>query len=301
LTVQASLEHPFPALIHSLLFLIRSTSLLDAPVRAIGTFLTTQAHWFGISMKELERLTIELDETEEKELKQQHLRSIATHGSNIRTASAPSSSVSINYSAIVKAIPQPHQQVGYFRRTLSRFFWWISPSAVVSSVVASIGRRTLSKTTTRFLKSLNFLHKTWLYQMAINPDRAKVLLSVVRHCPLIDADHSSAFSHLGDTHVDAAFGLLLEEQRALKKKEVLILYGEDDGLTPKMLLDELRVYMPEAKAKVIPQTDHSMFLQQPQLVFDLIWDFLQQPTPVSRATSPIDITQQPEPIQSNTK
>lgn len=173
LTVQASLEHPFPALVHGLLFLIRSTSLLDAPIRGIASVLTTQANWYGITMKELEKLTAELDETEEQEIQKRMFSSVATHGSNIKTASAPSSDSSRRIfnggsKFIAHPIPQPHQQEGFIRRTFNRFFWWTSPFAVAGAIVKSIGRRTLSKTTTRFLKSLNWLHRTWLYQSKDN-------------------------------------------------------------------------------------------------------------------------------------
>ena len=60
------------------------------------------------------------------------------------------------------------------------------------------------------------------FPVGINADRVKVLLSVLRHCPLIDANHSSSFMHLGDTHYE-------KNQNFNKKKQVLVIYGEDDG------------------------------------------------------------------------
>ena len=60
------------------------------------------------------------------------------------------------------------------------------------------------------------------FSVGVNADRVKVLLSVLRHCPLIDANHSSSFMHLGDTHYE-------KNQNVNKKKQVLVIYGEDDG------------------------------------------------------------------------
>ena len=128
------------------------------------------------------------------------------------------------------------------------------------------------------------------FSVGVNADRVKVLLSVLRHCPLIDANHSSSFMHLGDTHYE-------KNQNVNKKKQVLVIYGEDDGnhtfllrffffrcdqikkkkklgITPAHLLEELKSYIPDAKVKIFANTDHSMFLQQPKKVFDVIYDFV---------------------------
>jgi len=59
----------------------------------------------------------------------------------------------------------------------------------------------------------------------------------------------------------------------------MLLWGEDDTLTPTHMLEELRRFIPHARVKIYAETDHSMFLQQPDKIFQLISEFLN--TPVS--------------------
>ena len=50
----------------------------------------------------------------------------------------------------------------------------------------------------RFAKAFRFLLVTWLHQLSME-ERASVLLSIVKHFPLLDADHSSALIELNQT------------------------------------------------------------------------------------------------------
>jgi hypothetical protein len=84
----------------------------------------------------------------------------------------------------------------------------------------------------RFAKALHFLYKSWLYQIIVNEnrfvnehtprfeycshllhDRDRVLLSILRDCPLIDADHSHTFSNIHRHNIPT-----------------LVLWGESDGI-----------------------------------------------------------------------
>jgi pimeloyl-ACP methyl ester carboxylesterase len=203
LTIQGSLDNPFPGFMHAMLFLIRTTSLLDPGAYFLAKFLHLQANLFRYTAADLERVTNELNEG---------IAGLQSH-------------------------------------------WLLA--------------RFLSPATLRFLRSVRFLLTIWLYQLGVNPDRAKVFLSVLRHCPLIDADHSSTFRHLGDTHH--------EPKPESCKKPVMLLWGEDDTLTPTPMLEELHRFMPDARVKVFSNTDHSMFLQQPDKIFELISQFLNTP------------------------
>jgi len=125
----------------------------------------------------------------------------------------------------------------------------------------------LSGSTVRFVKSLHFLYHTWVYQMKVNSDRTKVLLSLLRNCPLLDADNVENIRLL---HA-------VEEVNSEKKGiPVLIVWGENDGITPVSLTHEFRKCLPHAEVLVIPETDHSVFLQQPSQIFNAMIKFLQK-------------------------
>lgn len=127
----------------------------------------------------------------------------------------------------------------------------------------------------RFFRSLKFLFNTWLYQLSIDGDKTKVVLSILRDCPLIDGDNSHIFLRISN-HTNIKLLKYQPENIVPKKIPVLIIWGEDDGVTPINLLEELKQYLPESQIFTLPDTDHSIFLQQPIKIFHKIREFLQQ-------------------------
>jgi len=117
----------------------------------------------------------------------------------------------------------------------------------------ALTKRIVSSNIIRFGKAFYFLYHSWIHQVAFNCDRSKVLLSVLRHCPLLDGDHSDTFLSVG--------------------VPTLIIWGESDSLLPKKLIEGLLGHMPHAEVLCIPGTDHAAFLQKPQLIFDTIVKF----------------------------
>jgi hypothetical protein len=53
----------------------------------------------------------------------------------------------------------------------------------------------------RFIKALLFLYKTWIFQCNLNSERGKVMLSILRNLPLLDAYHHQTLYKLRDTPV----------------------------------------------------------------------------------------------------
>ena len=120
LTVLGSLENPFPAFVHSLIYVIRNTTWFDSILRATGFVLSLHSNFSQISYQQLCSVTSQLDESEMSDV--------------------------------------PQQKSSLFARLKNWTFSWKDP----------ILNRILPPTTKRFARSLNFLHKTWLFQSTIS-------------------------------------------------------------------------------------------------------------------------------------
>jgi hypothetical protein len=64
------------------------------------------------------------------------------------------------------------------------------------NIFKSLSAKVVDEGTLRFAKALTFLYQCWMHQIAINADRAHVLLSVIRNFPLLDANHSEALKKI---------------------------------------------------------------------------------------------------------
>jgi len=59
---------------------------------------------------------------------------------------------------------------------------------------------------TRLAKNLYFMYYTWIYQMKIHSGRAKVFISIINDCPLLDTDHRDIFRSIGNYEQDIVSG-----------------------------------------------------------------------------------------------
>jgi len=114
----------------------------------------------------------------------------------------------------------------------------------------------LTEKGTRFADSARFLYKTWMYQVCVSEGRSNVLLSILRDCPLLDANHSATFAKIKKANIP-----------------LLIIWGENDGVLPQSLLEDYRKCLPDATYLSLPG-DHAVFLQKPMQVFDSILKFI---------------------------
>jgi pimeloyl-ACP methyl ester carboxylesterase len=176
-------------------------------------------------------------------------------------------------------------------------------NALVNSLLPAKARR--------FVKACKFLWVCWAFQARVNHARDRVFLSVIRDCPLVDADHSTTFKALHSGRPVQALLTAGDPLPALAapppqeghhgavvcfepvssdgaahhppeapthvKVPVLLLWGEDDGLTPTAFLHEIRTYLPEAQVHLVRETDHAMFLQRPGEAFGEILRFIKRP------------------------
>jgi pimeloyl-ACP methyl ester carboxylesterase len=132
-------------------------------------------------------------------------------------------------------------------------------SGPLAIIAQNVPRTLLGPTTNtilsnyRFAKAFHFLLATWLHQLTIE-QRSTVLLSISKHFPLLDADHSGAL-------------------RELDKTPVLVVWGEEDGLLPCSNLGKFQQYLPHAQVLSIPASDHAAFMQKPTLIFDAMMKF----------------------------
>lgn len=106
----------------------------------------------------------------------------------------------------------------------------------------------------RFIRSLKFLYKSWVHQISI-ASRTSVALNVLRNLPLLDANHAETLKKIPN------------------KTEVLIIWGEDDGLLPKSLVKDFQTHIPHCKLVTVPG-DHAPFLQKPVTIFKSIISFI---------------------------
>jgi pimeloyl-ACP methyl ester carboxylesterase len=134
-------------------------------------------------------------------------------------------------------------------------------------ILVKMALKCASSNIVRFVKSLNFLYHTWLHQCRNGDleDKARVALSVVRHCPLLDANLAE--------HIKMLHGL--EDAVEQPKIPILIIWGQDDGITPVALIQDFLKYIPHAEVLTIPDTDHSVFLQQPLQIFNAMIAFIE--------------------------
>jgi pimeloyl-ACP methyl ester carboxylesterase len=126
----------------------------------------------------------------------------------------------------------------------------------ISGMVSNAAKSVINEGNLRFARALTFLYQCWVHQAAINTTRAVVLLSVIRDCPLLDANHSETL------------------KRIQKHTPVLIIWGEEDGILPHSLIHDFKSFVPHAEILSIPQSDHAAFLQKPSLVFGSIMRFI---------------------------
>jgi len=132
--------------------------------------------------------------------------------------------------------------------------------------------------TSRFLRSIIFLYQTWLFQVKIQPHRHIVFCSIINDCPLLECDHSNIFEKIGcvksclfpDAHAEIQCNCDREDQIP-----VLILWGKEDTVTPPSFLDTFRKCIPTARIIILPECDHSMFLQKPSVIFSHIVQFIE--------------------------
>jgi len=133
----------------------------------------------------------------------------------------------------------------------------------VSEMVFNSTKNFVKEGNFRFARALGFLYQCWVHQIAISTERAKVLLSVVRDCPLLDANHSETLKKI-QNHTP-----------------VLIIWGEEDGILPHSLIHDFKNYLPHAEILSIPGSDHAAFLQKPSLIFGSIMRFINSKEQVS--------------------
>jgi len=172
----------------------------------------------------------------------------------------------------------------------------------LSRIFSSVQNRFVPTHWSRLLTSVNFLYKTWLYQMMINRDRSKVFVSFVNHFPILENDHRETFQNLAleECSFEMEEEILQEEIKELelldqeqtreeeeeKEKEkqtgekntftrfpVKIIWGDSDILTPLSMLNELKTHVPHAEVKILPG-DHAVFLQHPRKIFDFYSELL---------------------------
>lgn len=118
-----------------------------------------------------------------------------------------------------------------------------------SSLALALPTRILPGRQRRAFKSVYFLLRAWLHQLE-QCNRSHVLLSIVRHLPLLEADHSVTLEKLLDI-------------------PTFIIWGEEDGLLPPYLAKKWKKALPHAEVLVLPQTDHACFMQVGILVITL--------------------------------
>jgi len=119
----------------------------------------------------------------------------------------------------------------------------------------------------RLAHGICFLYKVWIYQISLG-SRTKVLLSIGRHFPLLDADRSETFRVICRARVP-----------------VMVLWGEHDSILPyHSAIREFRRFLPDAQC-ISLDGDHALFLQRPSLVFNAIMQFIHHPTTTSTITA----------------
>jgi len=175
-------------------------------------------------------------------------------------------------------------------------------SKSTSIVVHKRGRKwTFPSYVARLGRNLDFLFKTWCFQVLINEQRHQVFTSVVNNCPLLEADYSRTFCALHkmedeyfltetveslqtiqidgeeieeDSEEEELYNNASEERKEDRSVPVLIIWGEDDGLVPVTIMNEIKKCIPSAQVVSIPHSDHGAFLQRPYQIFDLMSKFL---------------------------
>jgi len=236
--VKLGLQHPFPSALQIVAHVVRKTSLFDRCAHVLAKFISYHTKMIPVTYEELCNCASSLDEERKR-----------NSGVRAHALKAP---------VLMDEIPSESSSTVYSR---------------ISAAVASLTpQHALS-----FAKSVQFLYKTWMFQVAVNADRSRVLLAVLRDCPLLDADHSSTYRFLGNTilphEVPNKFVGVRDWSRKLP---VLILWGLNDRITPPSLLDDYLRYIPHARIVRLSDGDHSLFLQRPDSVYQEVANFVRK-------------------------
>jgi len=227
LPVDISLNNVLPFFLHHVIRVVRATEILDKPTHALGEALKYLGHKFEVSYDDLCQHAFTLDEEP----------------------------------GLLEAPPALNLlEDGKSDQKEARSAFFAIPNISVPKMMRGpMTYQILSGL--RFVKSLHFLLRTWLYQLTV-AQRSNVLLSIVRDFPLLDADHSKSLMKL-------------------EGMPVLVIWGEEDGLLPASLLHKFKKHLPHAILMRVPGTDHAAFLQKPAYIFDLMLRFfdddLQEP------------------------
>jgi pimeloyl-ACP methyl ester carboxylesterase len=156
LTVSGSFENPMPAFVHALLYVIRNTRLADSVIWALERLLDYEARFYRLSFDEIRQVTAAMDESPRSQHKALEAAADIERKQQ-QQQQPPQSSSPPSLSSVALAIPYVSYRVATAPfRSLSRRLWkrWIVPAR----------NKLVSPTVRRLVRSLNFLHKLWLYQ-----------------------------------------------------------------------------------------------------------------------------------------
>lgn len=106
-------------------------------------------------------------------------------------------------------------------------------------------------------KNISLLWTAWSCQMQRDSGRPRVLLHALRHLPFF-GDHLSTFEEL-------------DKNPSLK---ILLIWGLNDSIFPQVCLDNFLCRMPNTQKAILPDTNHSSFLERPWTVLNQIHEFL---------------------------